>query len=57
MRMRVIKVEANELISIRKNVKYLGSDVSANFPQIHTVAGCDTTSFLHSVEKNSLKNL
>ena len=57
MRMRVIKVEANELISIRKNVKYLGTDVSANFPQIHTVAGCDATSFLHSVEKNSLKNL
>ena len=49
--MRVIKVEANELISIRKNVEYLGTDVSEKFPQIHTVTGCDTTSFLHSDRK------
>ena len=56
MRMRVIKVEANEFISIRKNVEYLGTDVLAKFHQIHTVTGCDTTSFLHSVGKNSLKS-
>ena len=56
MRMRVIKVEANELISIRKNVEYLGTDVSAKFPQIDTVIGCDTTSFLHSVGKMFLKS-
>ena len=31
MRMRVIKVEANEFISIRKNVEYLGTDVLAKF--------------------------
>ena len=56
MRMRVIKVEANELISIRKNVEYLGTDISAKFPQIHTVIECDTTSFLHSVGKIFLKS-
>ena len=43
----VMKIETNKLISIRKNVEYLGNDVSTKFPQIHTVAGCDTTSFLH----------
>ena len=43
MRMRVIKVEANELT--RKNVEYLGTDVSAKFSQIYTVTRCDTTSF------------
>ena len=53
--MRVIKVEANELISIKKNVEYLGTDVSAKFPQINTVTGCDTISFLHSDGKDSLK--
>ena len=55
IRMRVIKVEANELISIRKNVEYIGTEVSAKFPQIHTVTGCDTTSVLHSDGKDSLK--
>ena len=54
--MTLIKVEANELISIRKNVEYLGTDVSAKFPQIDTVIGCDTTSFLHSVGKMFLKS-
>ena len=54
--MRMIKVEANKLISIRKNVEYLWTDVSAKFAQIHTVTGCDTTSFLHGVGKNSLKS-
>ena len=43
----VMKIEINKLISIRKNVEYLGNDVSTKFPQIHTVTGCDTTSFLH----------
>ena len=33
----VMKFEANKLISIRKNVEYLRNDVSAKFPQIHTV--------------------
>ena len=50
----VMKVETNKLISIRKNVEYLGTNVSIKFPQIHTVTGCDTTSFLHSVGKNVL---
>ena len=39
MRMRVIKVEANELISIRKNVEYLGTDVSAKFPKFILLQG------------------
>ena len=50
----VMKVETNKLISIRKNLEYLGTNVSIKFPQIHTVAGCDATSFLHSVGKNVL---
>ena len=56
MRMTLIKAEANELISIRKNVEYLGTDVSAKFTQIHTVIVCDATSFLHSVGKMFLKS-
>ena len=44
----VMKIETNKLMSIRKNVEYLGTNVSIKFPQIHTVTGCDTTSFLHS---------
>ena len=47
----VMKIEAKKLISIRANVEYPGNDVSAKLPQIHTVKGCDTTSFLHCVGK------
>ena len=50
----VIKVETNKLICIRKNVEYLGTNVSIKFPQTHTVTGCDTTSFLYSVGENVL---
>ena len=49
----VMKIETNKLMSIRKNVEYLGTNVSVKFPQINTVTGCDTTSFLHSDGKNS----
>ena len=51
----VMKIETNKLMSIRKNVEYLGTNVSIKFPQINTVTGCDTTSFLHffSLEKKS----
>ena len=52
----VLKIETNKLISIRKNVEYLGNDVSTKFPQIHTVTGCEITSFLHCVGKNFLKS-
>ena len=52
----VMKIETNKLISIRKNVEYLGNDVSTKFPQIHTVTGCEITSFLHCVGKNFLKS-
>ena len=50
----VMKIETNKLISIRKNVEYLGTNVSIKFPQINTVTRCDTTSFLHSDGRNSL---
>ena len=50
----VMKIETNKLMSIRKYVEYLGTNVSIKFPQINTVTGCDTTSFLHSDGKNSL---
>ena len=50
----VMKIDTNNLMSIRKNVEYLGTNVSIKFPQINTVTGCDTTSFLHSDGKNSL---
>ena len=50
----VMKIETNKLMIIRKNVEYLGTNVSIKFPQINTVTGCDTTSFLHSDGKNSL---
>ena len=51
----VMKIETNKLMSIRKNVEYFENDVSTKFFQIHTVTGCDTTSFLHffSLEKKS----
>ena len=51
----VMKIETNKLMSIRKNVEYLGTNVSIKFPQINTVTGCDTTSFLlfFSLEKKS----
>ena len=54
--MRVKKFDTNEIISIRKNVEYLGTDVLAKFPQFHTVTECDTTSFLQSVGKTYLKS-
>ena len=41
----------------RKNVEYIGTNVSIKFPQIHKVTGCDTTSFLLSVGKNVLTSL
>ena len=50
----VMKIETNKLMSIRKHVEYLGTNVSIKFLQINTVTGCDTTSFLHSDGKNSL---
>ena len=50
----VMKIETNKLMSIRKNVEYLGTNVSIKFPQINTVTRCDTTYFLHSDGKNSL---
>ena len=37
----VMKIETNQLMSIRKNVEYLGTNVSIRFPQINTVTGCD----------------
>ena len=52
----VMKIETNKLISIRKNVEYLGNGVSTKFPQIHTVTGCEITSFLHCVGKNFFKS-
>ena len=39
VRMRVVKVEANELISIRKNVECLWTDVSASFPKFILLQG------------------
>ena len=50
----VMKIETNKFMSIRKNVEYLGTNVSIKFPQINTATGCDTTSFLHIDGKNSL---
>ena len=50
----VMKIETNKLMSIRKNVEYLGTNISIKFPQVNTVTGCDKTSFLHSDGKNSL---
>ena len=50
----VMKVEIKKLICIRKNVEYLGTNVSVKFPQTHTVIGCDTTSFLYSLGENVL---
>ena len=41
----------------RKNVEYIGTNVSMKFSQIHKVTGCDTTSFLLSVGKNVLTSL
>ena len=41
----VMKIETNKLMIIRKNVEYFENDVSTKFFQIHTVTGCDTTSF------------
>ena len=49
-----MKVETNKLICIRKNVEYLGTNVSIKFPQTHTVTGCDTTSFLSNIGENVL---
>ena len=37
----VMKIDTNNLMSIRKNVEYLGTNVSIKFPQINTVTGCD----------------
>ena len=42
----VMKVETNKLICIRKNVEYLGTNVSIKFPQTHTVTGCDNFFFI-----------
>ena len=52
----VMKIETNKLISISKNVEYLGYDVSTKLPQIYTVTGCDRTSCSHCVGKKFLKS-
>ena len=46
----VMKIEI-KFINIRKTVEYIGPDFAAKLHQIHTVTVCDTTSFLHAVEK------
>ena len=46
-----MKIESNKFINIRKIVEYLRTDVTAKFPQVHTVTGCDTTSFFYVVGK------
>ena len=46
----VMKIEI-KFINFRKTVEYLGPDVTAKLHQIHTVTGCDRTSFSHVVGK------
>ena len=47
----MMKIESRKCINIWKIVKYLLTDVATKIPQIHTVTGCDTTSFLLNVAK------
>ena len=46
----VMKIEI-KFINFRKTVEYLGTDLATKLHQIHTVTGCDATSFLHVVGK------
>ena len=46
-----MKTESNKFINIRKIVEYLGTDVAIKLPQIHSVTGCEITSFLDVVGK------
>ena len=46
-----MKIESRKCISIRKIAEYHGTDVATILPQIYTVTGFVTTSFLHFVDK------
>ena len=47
-----MKTETNKFINIRKIKKFIGIDVATKLPQIHTVTGGKTTSFLQVVGGN-----
>ena len=48
----VMKTQTSKFINIREIKKFIGIDVAAKLPQIHTVTGGKTTSFLQVVGGN-----
>ena len=46
-----MKIDANKFASIRSIVGYLGSNISVCLPQILSLTGSDTTSYLFNVNK------
>ena len=46
-----MKTDNDKFIEVGKIVEYYGKNVIQKLLHIHAVTGCDTTSYLHSVEK------
>ena len=46
-----MKTDNDKFIEVGKIVEYYGKNVIQKLPHIHAVTGCDTTPYLHSVEK------
>ena len=53
-----MKIDKSKYVEIGKVCRYLGKVVCLKLPKIHTVTGCDTTSFFYGISKiRALKKL
>ena len=51
-----MKIDHDKYVDIGKVNKYLGSKISCYLPQLHSLTGCDTTSFFFGVGKIKVLN-
>ena len=52
-----MKIYHNKYINIEKVVKDFGNDLAWKLSHIHAITGCDTTSFMFSVGKESSEKM
>ena len=53
-----MKIDKSKYVEIGKVCRYLGEVLCLKLPKIHTVTGCDTTSFFYGISKiRALKKL
>ena len=49
-----MKLDQTKYADIEKVTDYLGRDIAGAMPQLHSVTGCDTTSYFYKVGKVSV---